>query len=190
MKLYHQHIWVRSRMCGCLVTWFCYQLIAKPGNKTAAPSWPDLYTDSFIMYACLYVYITCIYFFSISIPTSPNNDSWHHNDTDDTSFFLIRRLMGPWVQVPSIHSFSSGKWVCNIKGVITKHMFKFLSTSCEIALRWMPQNTFDHESTLVQLIKMAWRHQAISHKLSQCWPSSMLPYTITWPQWAPFTNMV
>ena len=34
-------IWVRSRRCGCLVTWFCYQMIAKPGNKTAAPSWPD-----------------------------------------------------------------------------------------------------------------------------------------------------
>ena len=33
--------WVRSRNCGCLITWFCYQLIAKPGNKTAAVSWPD-----------------------------------------------------------------------------------------------------------------------------------------------------
>ena len=29
------YIWVRSRNCGCLVTWFCYQMIAKPGNKTA-----------------------------------------------------------------------------------------------------------------------------------------------------------
>ena len=38
-----KHIWVRSRNCGCLVTWFCYQLIAKPGNKTAAVSWPDPY---------------------------------------------------------------------------------------------------------------------------------------------------
>ena len=36
-------IWVRSRNCGCLVTWFCYQLIAKPGNKTVAVSWPDPY---------------------------------------------------------------------------------------------------------------------------------------------------
>ena len=36
------NIWVRSRRCACLVTWFCYQVIAKPGNKTAAPSiWPD-----------------------------------------------------------------------------------------------------------------------------------------------------
>ena len=41
-------IWVRSRNCGCLVTWFCYQLIAKPGNKTAAVSWPIPYgADTF-----------------------------------------------------------------------------------------------------------------------------------------------
>ena len=25
-----QYIWVRSRRCGCLITWFCYQMIAKP----------------------------------------------------------------------------------------------------------------------------------------------------------------
>ena len=36
-------IWVRSRNCDCLVTWFCYQLITKPGNKTAAVPWPDPY---------------------------------------------------------------------------------------------------------------------------------------------------
>ena len=39
------HIWVNSRNCGCLVTWFCYQLIAKPGNKTAAVPWPDPYAS-------------------------------------------------------------------------------------------------------------------------------------------------
>ena len=41
-------IWVRSWNCGCLVTWFCYQLIAKPGNKTATVSWPDPYTSYII----------------------------------------------------------------------------------------------------------------------------------------------
>ena len=40
---YFIHIWVRSRRCSCLVTWFCYQMIAKPSNKTATPSWPDPY---------------------------------------------------------------------------------------------------------------------------------------------------
>ena len=38
-------IWVRSRNCSCLVTWFCYQLIAKPGNKTATVPWPDQYHE-------------------------------------------------------------------------------------------------------------------------------------------------
>ena len=33
----------RSWNCGCLVTCFCYQSIAKPGNKTAAVPWPDPY---------------------------------------------------------------------------------------------------------------------------------------------------
>ena len=36
------------RSGGCLVTWFCYQLMAKPGNKTAAVLWPDPY---------IYIYI-------------------------------------------------------------------------------------------------------------------------------------
>ena len=36
-------VWVRSRNWGCFVTWFCYQLIAKPGNKTASVPWPDPY---------------------------------------------------------------------------------------------------------------------------------------------------
>ena len=41
---YHaKYIWVRSWNFGCLVTWFCYQLIAKPGNKTAAFLWPGPY---------------------------------------------------------------------------------------------------------------------------------------------------
>ena len=37
-------IWVRSWGFGCLVTWFCYQVITKPVNTTAVPSWPDPYT--------------------------------------------------------------------------------------------------------------------------------------------------
>ena len=39
------YIWIRSRNCDCLVTRPCYQLIAKPGNKTATVMWPDPYSD-------------------------------------------------------------------------------------------------------------------------------------------------
>ena len=45
----------------------------------------------------------------------------------------------------------------------------------------MPRDLTDDKSTLVQV--MAWCRQATSHYLSQCWPSSMLPYSVTRPQW-------
>ena len=35
-------IWVESWRCDGLVTWFCYWQIAKPGNKTATPPWPNI----------------------------------------------------------------------------------------------------------------------------------------------------
>ena len=39
-------VWVRSWKCGSLVTWFFDQLIAKPGNTTAASPWPDPLYDN------------------------------------------------------------------------------------------------------------------------------------------------
>ena len=42
-------IWVRSRNCDCLVTWSCYRLIARPGNKTVTVSWPDPYDNDRIL---------------------------------------------------------------------------------------------------------------------------------------------
>ena len=53
--------------------------------------------------------------------------------------------------------------------------------SYEIVLTWTPQVLTDEKSTLVQT--MAWCRQAISHKLSQCWPSFLSPYGVTRPQW-------
>ena len=56
--------------------------------------------------------------------------------------------------------------------------------SCKIALSWMPLNLTDDKSTLVEV--MAWCHQATSHYLNQCWPSSMSLYGVTRPQWVNF----
>ena len=36
-------IWGGSCRCGCLVTWFCHQSIAKAGDQTATPPTPDPY---------------------------------------------------------------------------------------------------------------------------------------------------
>ena len=63
-------IWVRSRSCGCLVTWFCYQFIAKPGNTTAAVSRPDPYLNIFFLYfdICNYICLDISYhFLSLSL---------------------------------------------------------------------------------------------------------------------------
>ena len=57
---------------------------------------------------------------------------------------------------------------------------KFMSTSCEIALWWIPQSTFIDESALFQV--MVWYHQATSQYLSQCWPWFILSYGVTRPQ--------
>ena len=64
---------------------------------------------------------------------------------------------------------------------------------------WVPQNSFDDKSTLVQVMAWCrqawWRHQAITWttvdqdmccqlwRLNQCWPRSVLPYGVTMPQW-------
>ena len=75
-----------------------------------------------------------------------------------------------------------GPWKCGINVKCVKHMLctKFTSISCKLSCCWMPQNIFDDQSTLVQV--MAWRRQATSHNLSQCCPRSISPYYVTRPQ--------
>ena len=51
-------IWVRAWSWGCLVTWFCYHLIAKPGNETASVSWPDPYILPQSVQWCVQYYST------------------------------------------------------------------------------------------------------------------------------------
>ena len=53
-------IWVRTRNCSCLVTWFCYQMIAKPGNKTATVPWPNPYANM-IYHIFIYMLLFFIY---------------------------------------------------------------------------------------------------------------------------------
>ena len=52
-----------------------------------------------------------------------------------------------------------------------------MSISREPALKWMQQNSFDDESSLVHA--MAWCRQATSNHLSQCWP----PHVVIRSRW-------
>ena len=87
------------------------------------------------------------------------------------------------VATDNFNSLAPGRCGSKFKRVIFELLswIMFLSTSCEITLRWMPQNTFHGKSILAQV--MAWCHQATSHYLSQCWPRSMSQYGITGLLW-------
>ena len=71
----------------------------------------------------------------------------------------------------------------NFKSLISEHilLINFMSSSYKISPGWIPQNTIEKESTLVQV--MAWCHQVTNHYLSKCWSRFMWPHVVTWPQW-------
>ena len=87
--------------------------------------------------------------------------------------FVDKNTTGIW-KLNMSNSLAPGRYGSTSKIVISKQMswIKFQRAYYEIALRWMPENTFDGKSTLCQI--MAWCHQATSHYLSQCCPSSVL----------------
>ena len=100
------NIWVRSRRCGCLVTWFCHQLITKPGNKTATPSWPDPYA--------LCVFVQCrlpvsfpfkFQFGSRVLWRKILISSYHLNSAYD---IILRQLTQTWIQFPHYWSLVRG----------------------------------------------------------------------------------
>ena len=82
-----------------------------------------------------------------------------------------------------VNSLAPGRSECDSENVIfiLVLLIGIFRSSHDNALRWMPQDLTDDQSTLVQV--MAWCRQATSHYLSQCWPRSLLPYCVTRPQW-------
>ena len=81
-----------------------------------------------------------------------------------------------------LNSLAPGKFECNFIYVIFKQLLvsDCWGISCEIALMWMSLYFTDDQPTLVQV--MAWCRQATIHYLSQCWPRSLSPYSVTRPQ--------
>ena len=105
--------------------------------------------------------------------------------------WLWTSLAHTYHEMPSISNpLPTVRYGSNFKSVVFKHMFriKFVSTSSEIALRWIPENTFEGKSTMGQV--MAWCSHASSHYLRQCWPRSMSPYGVTRPKWIYFSGQV
>ena len=79
-----------------------------------------------------------------------------------------------------VNSFALGRFYWKFRWVMFKLnlMSDGWGISGEIALRWLSLDLPDDTSALVQV--MACCRQATSHYLSQCWPSSVSPYDVTW----------
>ena len=83
----------------------------------------------------------------------------------------------------TINSLAPGRTECDYKNwilnlVLLIGIFRY---SYDNALKWIPQDLTDDESTLVKV--MAWCRGATSPNLSQCWPRSLSTYGVTRPQW-------
>ena len=95
--------------------------------------------------------------------------------------------LSQWICTPPtkqrVNSLAPGKFEWNLRFVIFKRILVIdgWGISWEIALIWMSMDFIDDQSTLFQV--MALCRQARSHYLSQCWPRSLSPYGVTWPQW-------
>ena len=97
---------------------------------------------------------------------------WYHAD------FFVERLINQLV-----NSLAPGRFQFIFRWVILKLILMNggWGISYQIALRWMPLDLTDDNSTLVQV--MACCYQATSYYLSQCWPRYMSPNGINRPQW-------
>ena len=125
----------------------------------------------------LYVTIWCRYLGANELYLFPCNNTMMMEFF--ISFQYVRCLSNASIGL----TLAPGRFEQNFREVI----FKLISVTdgwgifCKIALKWMSVDLTDDKSTLVQV--MAWCLTAPSHYLSQCWPRSMSPYSVTRPQW-------
>ena len=104
---------------------------------------------------------------------------WSLDINDQFNFFKILTSFAWDMLLSRREGFTYREMGSHFKSLILEH--KFMSISYKITVMWMPQNTFDGESTLVKV--MDWCHQATNHYLSWCWPRDMLPYGFIRPHW-------
>ena len=95
-----------SWWCGCLVTWFCYQLIAELGNKVAVPWWSDpWYYYTFVALGHTVYMNAWIYLSSLG----KLQFKWIHRYTHPcTKFFCINILPDLSLITTNLHQWT--KW--------------------------------------------------------------------------------
>ena len=94
----------------------------------------------------------------------------------------ITRIIADAILIPTnlcitrpgrINSLTPGRCGSNFTSVFLKVILEIVifSTSCEIVLRWVPENPIEDKITLVQVMAFTWCHQ--------CWSKSMSRHLAT-----------
>ena len=94
-------IWVGSRSCGCLVTWFCYHLIARP--VAGQPQFRDL-THMRVAYVNMCMYLLYVlpplFILYISLLLFNNNHLYVLSENHDLfTLFYVYVFMYVWFYV-------------------------------------------------------------------------------------------
>ena len=149
-------LWVRSRNCGCLVTWFCYQVIAKPGNKTVAHSWPDPYqhwsaTQEAWISKCnrINIFVVCNYppmhqqsrFGQTTVTVGACVSNHGPQNTIRYAFFNVcqigpRWTGGQWYLALINHKYISDKFIINNKNKLLSSFQGHHKIHGAVAWRW------------------------------------------------------
>ena len=123
--------WARSRRCACLVTWFCYQMIAKNGNKKAIPLWPGphaIHPQIWFSLCCALLWFGINWFY----PNPSGLLHWHQHIEAETKLSPFRR------QHFHMHFVEWTVWIA----------FK-------ISVKFVPKVPINNTPVLIQI--MAWR---------------------------------
>ena len=153
-------------------------------------------TVSLILCCLVYIYITCLVFTIVLFVLGEYQGyQWNCLQSPTADKYNVHTIKWWWdakcllrVQPQRLIynlSLSLTFWLPWDVAVICmwQVIFTFISRVdiLTISIMWVLQDHSNDEFTLVQV--MAWCLMAPIFYLRQCWPKSMSPYGITWPQW-------
>ena len=140
------NIWVRSRNCGCLVIWFCYQLVVKPGNKTATVSWPDPYTENNVWVGV----VNWLRNFGVYYPSCDWAQEQFITGGHTLFYFLHDMIVRPWITIEhmtfTVHTLIlCFTWYVYLLMMTSQSIVQGIvgSINCDAGTRKMISNSFD-----------------------------------------------
>ena len=94
-------IWIRSRRCAGVVTWFCYQMIAKSGNNAGPTSWSNSHDQIWLRYPYFDSFEVCrdMAIHSALLTLCDGNRFPLQRDSNAGLWFLLLNRTSSWTNI-------------------------------------------------------------------------------------------